>query len=155
MVLAACLGEGPVRRRHLSTLGDRPRAKQPNRNQLDDHGGRHIRGGTPLLIISVRAVTRVDHRRAAGLTVGVAVDLDVQRLPQDYFRLSTLVTVMITARVTRVWLCQRPPVAAQSPLLDSSYLSYQLRRAAPGRCQARRASRATPRMIRWRPGDGR
>ena len=103
MVLAACLGEGPVRRRHLSTLGDRPRAKQPNRNQLDDHGGRHIRGGTPLLIISVRAVTRVDHRRAAGagLTVGVAVDLDVQRLPQDYFRLSTLVTVMITARVTR------------------------------------------------------
>ena len=36
-----------------------------------------------------------------------------------------------------IWLCQRPPVAAQSPLLDSSYLSYYLRRAAPERCQAR------------------
>ena len=36
-----------------------------------------------------------------------------------------------------IWLCQRPPVAAQSPLLDSSYLSYQLRRAEAERCQAR------------------
>ena len=53
------------------------------------------------------------------------------------FRLSTRVTVMITAMVTRDLALPAPPVAAQSPLLDSSYLSYYLRRAAPERCQAR------------------
>jgi hypothetical protein len=64
------------------------------------------------------------------------------------FRLSALVTVMITAMATPDMALPAPSGAAQSPLLDSSYLSYYLRRAAPGRCQARRSSRATPRMTR-------
>jgi hypothetical protein len=46
-----------------------------------------------------------------------------------------------------IWLCQRPPVAAQPPLLNSSYLSYYLRRAwamsSPARLQRH------PTMIRW------
>jgi hypothetical protein len=92
----------------------------------------------------------------AGQTVAVAVDLDVQRLPQDHLPIAAhTITVMIMAMVRVIWPCQRPPAAAQSPLLDSSYLSYYLRRAAPGRCQARRTSSATPTMVRGRPCDER
>jgi hypothetical protein len=53
VVLAASLGEGAVRRRHLSTPGRLAARKQPNRNRVDDHGARHIRRGTPLLIIQL------------------------------------------------------------------------------------------------------
>ena len=60
--------------------------------------------GTRLLIIQrpgINKLVLIIVAAGASLTVVAAVDLDVQRLPQDYFRLSTLVTVMITARVTR------------------------------------------------------
>jgi hypothetical protein len=42
-------------------------------------------GGTRLLIIQRQAATSVDHRRRwRWPTAGVAVDLDVQRQPQDH-----------------------------------------------------------------------
>jgi hypothetical protein len=46
-------------------------------------GGRHIRRGTDLLIIQ-RPLVLIIVAAGAGLTVGVAVDLDVYRLPQDH-----------------------------------------------------------------------
>ena len=45
--------------------------------------GRHIQRGTHLLIIQ-RPLVLIIVAAGAGLTVGVAVDLDVQRLPQDH-----------------------------------------------------------------------
>ena len=62
VVLAASLGSAGSVRRHLSNLGDRP-SGESSRGRVDDHGGRRIRHGTTLLIISSRAAARVDHRR--------------------------------------------------------------------------------------------
>ena len=53
-------------------------------------GGRHIRRGTDLLIIqrpSINQLVLIILAAGAGLTVGVAVDLDVQQLPQDHLPL--------------------------------------------------------------------
>jgi hypothetical protein len=46
-------------------------------------GGRHIRRGTHLLT-NQRPLVLIIVAAGAGLTTGVAVDLDVQRLPQDH-----------------------------------------------------------------------
>jgi hypothetical protein len=55
-----------------------------------------------------------------GLTAGVAVDLDLQRLPQDHLSFVEHWSPWWSRRWWRViWLCQRPPVA-QSPLLAST-----------------------------------
>jgi hypothetical protein len=60
------------------------------------------------------------------------------------FRLSTRVTVMITAIVTRDLALPAPsgggPVAV---VVGFDYLSYYLRRVPPGRSQARRTASAT------------
>ena len=154
VVLAASLG-GAVGAPATPVYLGRPaaRGEQPNRNRVDDHRwpphpARHSPAdhralpGQQLVLITVAA--------GAGLTVGVAVDLDVQRLPQDHLPFVVhSITVMITAMVTRDLALPAPSGGGLVALLASSYLSYYLRRAAPGRCQARRASSATPTMISW------
>jgi hypothetical protein len=53
VALAASLGEG-ASAPPTPIYSGRPTArKQPNRNRVDDHGARHIRRGTPLLIIQL------------------------------------------------------------------------------------------------------
>jgi hypothetical protein len=68
-------------------------------------GGRHIRRGTHLLIIQRQGINRlvlIIVAAGASLTVVAAVDLDVQRLPQDHLPFAAhTIAVMITARVTR------------------------------------------------------
>ena len=92
----------------------------------------------------------------AGLIVSAAIDLDAQRLPQDHLPiLAHSITVMIMAMVTRDLALPAPCVAAQSPLLLASTTSATTCGAAPGRCQARRTSSATPTMVRGRPCDER
>ena len=59
----------------------------------------------------------------------IAVNLDGADSHKIIFRCRAFVTVMIMAMVTHDLAPQRLLAAAQSPLLASSYLSYQLRRA--------------------------
>ena len=58
----------------------------------------------------------------------IAVDLDGADSHKIIFRCRAFVTVMIMAMVTHDLAPQRLLAAAQSPLLASSYLSYQVRR---------------------------
>jgi hypothetical protein len=82
----------------------------------------------------------------AALTVGVAVDLDAQRRPQDHLPIvAHTVAMMIMAMATPDLALPAPscggPVAV---VVGFDYLSHDLRRAAPERCQALRTSSATP-----------
>src|SRR5687767_13279590 len=84
VMLAASLGSAIGAQATPGYLG-RPAAQEtsPTGNRVDDHRwpphpARHSPADQP-------APISVDHVAAgAGLTVGVAVDLDVQRLPQDH-----------------------------------------------------------------------
>jgi hypothetical protein len=72
--------------------------------------------GQQLVLIIVAA--------GAGLTLGVAVGLDVQRLPQDHLPfVAHTIAVMIMAMATRDLAQPAPSVAAQSPLLLASTTS--------------------------------
>jgi hypothetical protein len=56
---------------------------------------------------------------------------------------------MITAMVTRDLALPAPSGGGPVAVVGFDHLNYYLRRAAPERCQARRASSATPTMISW------
>jgi hypothetical protein len=128
---------------------------QPNRDRVDDHRwpphpaqhspANHPAPGQELVLIIVAS--------GAGLTTGVAVDPDVQRLPADHCRAHDNGDDHGDGDARSGPASARRRPSRRCCWLDD--LSYYLRRAAPGPCRARRISSATPTIVRGRPCDER